>query len=82
MQVTVYFYCVTILKPHFPDTKSWPGWVPRFQMSGIIEGFFFLHRFTIFNCGIFGVRRFGKYFLGWLNLSRDLLRHSKQSKDS
>ena len=44
--------------------------------------FFFLHGFTIFNCGIFGVRRFGKYFLGWLNLSRDLLRDSKRSKDS
>ena len=43
---------------------------------------FFLHGFTIFNCGIFGVRRFGKYFLGWLNLSSDLLRYSKQSKDS
>ena len=32
--------------------------------------------------GFLGVRRFGKYFLGWLNLSRDLLRDSKRSKDS
>ena len=35
---------------------------------GMIEGFF---GFEIFDSGIFWVGKFGKYFFGWLNLSRD-----------
>ena len=35
-----------------------------FQVTGIIEGFFFDNR-------IFLVGNFGKFFLGWLDLSRD-----------
>jgi len=31
--------------------------------------------------GFLGVGKFGKYFLGWLDLSRDLLGYSKQSED-
>lgn len=31
--------------------------------------------------GSFGVGNFGKYFFGWLDLCRDILRYSKQSKD-
>ena len=29
-----------------------------------------------------GVGKFGKYFLGWLDLSRDFFGYSKQSEDS
>ena len=38
-------------------------------MTGMIEGFF---GFEIFNSGIFWVRKFGKYFFVWLDLSGDL----------
>ena len=51
----------------------------------MIEGFF---GFGIFNSRLFfflgggGVGKFGKYFLGGLNLSTDFSGYSKQSKDS
>ena len=32
--------------------------------------------------GIFWVGKFGKYFFGWLDLSRDFFGYSKQSEDS
>ena len=31
--------------------------------------------------GFFGVGNFGKYFFGWRDLCRDILRYSKQSED-
>ena len=31
--------------------------------------------------GFFGVGNFDKYFFGWRDLCRDILRYSKQSKD-
>ena len=35
-----------------------------------------------FNSGNFWVGKFGKYFFGWLDLSRDCFGYSRQSKDS
>ena len=35
---------------------------------GMIKGFF---EFEIFNSGIFLARKFGKYFIVWLDLSKD-----------
>ena len=32
--------------------------------------------------GFFWVGKFGEYFLGWIDLSRDFLGYSKQSEDS
>ena len=40
----------------------------EFQVTGI-EGFFLGLKFSIL--GLFGVGKFGKYFFGWLDLSRD-----------
>ena len=40
-----------------------------FQVMGMIEGFFW-------------VGKFGKYFFGQLDLSRDFIGYSKQSEDS
>ena len=48
-------------------------------MTGMIEGFFGPE---IFYSGIFWVGKFGKYFFGWLDLSRDCFGYSKQSEDS
>ena len=43
----------------------------------MIEGFFGGLKFSI--PGFFWIGKFGKYFLGWLDLSRDFLRYSKQN---
>ena len=32
--------------------------------------------------GFFGIGKFGKYFFGWLDLSRDFFGYSKRSEDS
>ena len=42
-----------------------------FQVTGMIEGFFGGLKFLI--AGFFWVGKFGKYFFGWLDLSRDFL---------
>jgi len=52
--------------------------IARGGTPGMIEGFF---GFEIFNSGIFLVAKFGKYFFGWLDLSREFFGCSKQSKD-
>ena len=44
------------------------------------EGFFWVRNFPIWD--FFGVGKFGKYFFGWLDLSRDFFGYSKQSEDS
>ena len=41
---------------------------PGFQVTRMIEGF---SGFEIFDSGFFWVGNFGKYFLGWLDLSGD-----------
>ena len=41
-------------------------------MSGVIEGFFLVGGGNEFSIpGFFWVGKFGKYFLGWVDLSRD-----------
>ena len=43
-------------------------------MTGIIEGLFFFGRGLKFSIpGCFRVGKFGKYFFGWLDLSRGFL---------
>jgi len=46
---------------------------------GMIEGFFLGLKFSIL--GFFWVGKFGKYVIGWLDLSGDFLGYSKQSED-
>ena len=41
-------------------------------MTGVIEGFFW-GGVEIFHSGMFLGRKIGKYFFGWLDLSRDFL---------
>ena len=61
----------------FIDLKNSVWFIPGggrysgFQVTGMIEGFFLGLKFSI--PGFFWVRRFGKYFFGWLDLSRDFL---------
>ena len=45
------------------------GGYSRFQVTGMIEGFF--GGFKVFDSRIFWAGQFGKNFFGWLNLSRD-----------
>ena len=40
-----------------------------FQVTGMIKDFL---GFDIFDSGIFWIVKFGKYYFGWLDLSRDL----------
>ena len=47
--------------------------------NGMIKGY--LEVFEIFSSEILFVRKFGKCFLGWLDIGRDFFGHSKQSKD-
>ena len=49
-------------------------------MTGMIEGFFLGLKFLI--PGFFWVGKFGKYFFGSLDLSRDFFGYSRQSEDS
>ena len=55
--------------------KQVPGGYSGFQVTVVIEGFsFFLGGgVEIFHSGCFWVGKFGKYFFGWLDLSRDFL---------
>ena len=46
---------------------------PGFQVTRMIEGF---SGFEIFDSGFFWVGNFGKYFLGWLDLSGDFWGYS------
>ena len=46
------------------------GGYSRFQVSGMVEGFF---GFEFFDSGIFLAGKFGKYMFEWLDLSRDFL---------
>ena len=41
-----------------------------FQVTGMVEGFLGGLKFSI--PGSFWVQKFGKYFFGWLDLSRDI----------
>ena len=45
-----------------------------FQVTRMIEGFW---GFEIFDSGFFWLGNFGKYFLGWLDLSGDFGGYSK-----
>ena len=51
--------------------SSLPAGYSGIQVTGMIEGIF---GFKIFDSGIFWVRKFGKYFFVWLDLSEDLIR--------
>ena len=65
--------------PPWPRFKCTPRGYSGFQVTGILKDFF---GFEIFDSGIFWVVKFGKYYFGWLDLSRDFFDHSEQSEDS
>ena len=49
-----------------------------FQVTGMIEGFLWVRNFSI--PGVFWVRKFGMYFFGLLDLSRDFLGGIKKNR--
>ena len=57
-----------------------PGGVLRMSSDGDDQTIFGGLKFLIL--GFFRIGKFGKFFLGWLDLSRVLFGYSKQSKDS
>ena len=57
-----------------------PGGVLRISSDGDDQAIFGGLKFLI--PGFFRVGKFGKYFFGWLDLSRVLFGYSKQSEDS
>ena len=59
-----------ILKDRDDNPGGGGGGYSRFQVMGMIEGFFLGLKFSI--PGFFGVGKFGKYFFVWLDLSGDL----------
>ena len=72
------FKCVIFIYNNI-FTFCTPGGYFGFQVKGMIEGFFGSLKFLI--SWVFWVGKFGKYFFGWFDLSRDLFGHSKQSED-
>ena len=59
--------------------SKYPGGNSKSQATGMTgKGF---GGFEIFKSGIFLGRRFSQVFFGWLELSRDFFRYSKQSED-
>lgn len=58
----------------FPSLISWRSirsWYSEFQVTVMIQGCFGGLKFSI--PGVLGVEKFGTYFLGWLDLSRELI---------
>ena len=74
----LWFSAASVNAPTIPlilDALLWRGGggggrarYPGFQVTRMIEGF---SGFEIFDSGFFWVGNFGKYFLGWLDLSGD-----------
>jgi len=63
-----------------PLSLDFPGGVLRISSDGDDRRIFLGLKFSI--PGFFWVGKFGKYFFGWLDLSRDCFGYSKQSEDS
>ena len=79
----LWFSAASVNAPTIPlilDALLWRGGggrgrarYPGFQVTRMIEGF---SGFEIFDSGFFWVGNFGKYFLGWLDLSGDFWGYS------
>ena len=80
----LWFSAASVNAPTIPlilDAPLWRGGgggrggarYPGFQVTRMIEGF---SGFEIFDSGFFWVGNFGKYFLGWLDLSGDFWGYS------
>ena len=65
-----------ILRSHHSNESITPGGYSGLQVTGKIEGL------KVSIPGFFGIGKFAKYFCGWLDLSGDLFRYSKESEDS
>ena len=59
--------------------SKYPGGHSKSQATGITEGFFGAWNFRVPD---FLSTKFSQVFFGWLDLSRNLFRYSKQSEDS
>ena len=63
-----------------PSGRYNPRGVLRISTDGDDRRIFLGLKFSI--PGFFWVGKFGKYFFGWLDLSRDFLGYTKRSEDS